>query len=84
MKDGRQHPDIIFTSHVHQIGYAAYEIRNKSAYKLMHAVVTPSWQMKTKYAHMVAPVAKNKIGGVHMLITEAGLVETPRFSILEA
>ncbi len=83
IKDGQKHPDIVFTGHVHQPGYAPYETREKMVYKLMHGIITPSWQMKTRYAHMAAPVAKNKIGGVYQLITAGGMIGTPVFSVLE-
>lgn len=83
IKDGTRHPDIVFTGHVHQPGYAPYETREKMVYKLMHGIITPSWQMKTRYAHMAAPVAKNKIGGVYQLITADGMIGTPVFSVME-
>ena len=83
IKDGQRHPDIVYTGHVHQPGYAALETREKMTYKLMHAVITPSWQMKTRYAHMAVPVARNKIGGVMQLITADGMIGTPIFSVME-
>lgn len=83
IKDGQKQPDIIYTGHVHQPGYAVFETREKMTYKLMHAIITPSWQMKTRYAHMAAPVAKNKIGGVFQAITADGLIGTPVFSVME-
>ena len=83
MKDGTKPPQIVYTGHVHQPGWACYETREKMQYSLMHAIITPSWQMKTRYAHMAAPVAKNKIGGVMQLITADGLIGTPQFSVME-
>ena len=83
IKDGARQPDILYSGHVHQPGYAVFETRDKMQYKLMHAIITPSWQMKTRYAHMAAPVAKNKIGGVYQLITADGLIGTPQFSVME-
>lgn len=83
IKDSTPQPDILYTGHVHQPGYAVFETRERMQYKLMHAIITPSWQMKTRYAHQAAPVAKNKIGGVCQLITADGLIGTPRFSVME-
>ncbi len=74
LKDDESVPDIIYTGHVHQPYYAVVEIRNKMVFKIMHAIITPSWQLKTRYAYMVAPLAKNKIGGIYQLITGDGLV----------
>lgn len=83
LKDGERHPDIVYSGHVHQPNYAVFAPRSRMQFKLMHGVVTPSWQMKTRYAYMAAPVAKNKIGGVYQVITSAGLVGVPQFSVME-
>lgn len=83
MKDGERHPDIIYLGHVHSPIYSVLEVRNGMSYKLMHGVITPSWQQKTRYAFMVAPLDKNRIGGVHQLITAEGLIGAPVFSVMD-
>ncbi len=64
LKDGRRAPDIVYTGHVHDPTYSSYVYREKMNFKVMHGIILPSWQAKTEYAHMVASVARNKIGGV--------------------
>lgn len=83
LKNGERHPDIVFTGHVHQPYWTCQETRSSMTFGLMHGVITPSWQQKTRYAHMAAPVAKNRIGGVYMLITKDGLIDRPVFSVMD-
>jgi hypothetical protein len=84
MKDGERYPDIVYTGHVHQPYWGVFETRSNMTFGLMHGIITPSWQQKTRYAHMAAPVAKNRIGGVSMLITKDGLIAPPRFSVMDS
>jgi hypothetical protein len=48
----------------------------------MHGVILPSWQLKTAYAWMRAPVQKNKAGGIMQEIKADGTICIPRFSIM--
>lgn len=85
MKDDSETPDIIYTGHVHQPTYSTYVYRSKGfTFKTIHGIILPSWQMKTRHAYKVAPVAKNKIGGVYQLITADGMICPPVFSVMEA
>ena len=84
MKDQRRIPDAIYTGHVHNPTYANYVYRQKMDFKMVHGVILPSWQAKTRYAYMVAPVNRNKIGGVfHDITADGHMVMPPRFSILD-
>ncbi len=83
LKDGEAPIDIYYFGHVHQPYYAAVEARNKTNFRLIHGVITPSWQSKTTYALDKMPHAKNRIGGVMQLITADGLIGTPQFSVME-
>jgi len=82
MKDGIETPDIIYTGHVHNPTYATFETRKGMDYKIIHGIITPSWQAKNRYAWMKAPVSRNKIGGVIHEIKEDGTICVPKFSIM--
>lgn len=84
LKDGTRPPDIIYTGHVHVPNYTTLSYRKRGfEYGVMHYVITPSWQMKTRYAWQRAPVAVNRIGGVIHEIKADGLVTIPRFVVME-
>jgi hypothetical protein len=82
MKDGDKCPDIVYTGHVHNPSYSSYVYRNGMTFKTMHGIITPSWQSKTTYAWMRAPVSKNKIGGVIHEIKADGTICVPQFSVM--
>jgi hypothetical protein len=84
MKDGDPIPDILYTGHVHSPTYAAFVTRQKMEYKIMHGVILPSWQEKTRYAHMRAPVSVNRIGGIWQMITAGGLIGVPQFCVMDS
>lgn len=83
LKDGRKVPDIVYTGHVHDPTYSSYIYREKMNFKTVHGIILPSWQAKTEYAYMAAPVNRNKIGGVMQEIKADGTIAMPYFSILE-
>ena len=83
LKSGRKVPNILYTAHVHEPTYATYTHGEKNIYSTMHGIILPSWQAKTRYAHMVAPVSVNKIGGCTQLITAGGLIGVPQFCVME-
>ncbi len=82
MKDNTETPDIIYTGHVHQPTYSTYTYRNSMQFRNMHGIVLPSWQLKTRYAWKVAPVSKNRIGGVLHEIKADGTITVPQFSVM--
>lgn len=59
--------DFLFRSHLHRHhdSYEAHKTR---------AIVTPAWQLKTAYAHKVAPDSIADIGGVTCLVEPDGTV----------
>lgn len=81
-KDGTECPDVIYTGHVHDPTYAVYERRAGMDFKLMHGIILPSWQSKTSYGWQVAPVAREKIGGVIHEIKADGTITTPKFCVM--
>lgn len=81
-KDGSPTPDIIYTGHVHNPTYSTYTYRKDGMnFRNMHGIICPSWQAKTRYALMRAPVSVNKIGGVMQEIKADGLIGVPQFSV---
>jgi len=83
LKDVRRVPDIVYTGHVHDPTYSSYIYREKMNFKTIHGIILPSWQAKTEYAHMVAPVSRNKIGGIMQNINADGMIGVPYFSVME-
>lgn len=58
---GERHPDLALRAHVHKFGDSEHAYPTR-------VVITPSWQLKTSYAHMKATEELSDIGGVMMLI----------------
>ena len=84
LKDNTEIPDIVHTAHVHTPDYQPIGIRlNGYVYKIMHGIISPSWQKKTRYAHMVAPVQRNRIGGVYQEIKSDGTICIPKFCVMD-
>lgn len=84
MKDGRIPPTVFYSGHVHTPTYQTHTYRvNGYEYRTMHYIITPSWQTKTRYAWMKAPIHKNKVGGVIHEIKADGLVTIPRFLVMD-
>lgn len=84
VKDGRKIPSLIYTGHVHDPTYSTFMYREKFVFKQMGYIILPSWQEKTRYAHAVAPVAVNRIGGVTQTIYADGTIAMPQFHIMES
>lgn len=83
LNDKTPAPDIVYTGHVHNPTYNVHVYREKMDFRMMHGVIIPSWQAKTTYALMKAPVSKNKIGGVWHDIKADGTITIPKFSVME-
>lgn len=77
-------PSIVITGHVHQPTYDNFVANDEGTYKLVHGVICPSWQAKTRYANQKAPVAVNKIGAVTFEIKADGEIKTPAFHVMES
>ena len=84
LKDGTKIPDVVYTGHVHNPTYSPFGYRRGMCFKNMHGIILPSWQMKTRYAWMKAPVSRNKIGGVYHEIKADGTICIPQFCIMDS
>jgi hypothetical protein len=82
LKDERVIPDIVYSGHVHDPTYSSYVYRHRMNFKAIHGIVCPSWQMKTAYAYMRAPVSISKVGGVIHEIKADGTVAIPVFNVM--
>jgi hypothetical protein len=67
-RKGLRHPDIAVRSHFHRAfdSYTAHKVR---------VLQTPAWQLKTSYAHKVAPESLSDVGGVIVTIQPNGHTE---------
>jgi len=78
-------PDIVYTGHTHDPIWVPFGVRLPGfQFKQMHGVILPSWQAKTRFAYMVSPVGKNRIGGVIHEIKADGTIAVPNFYIMES
>jgi hypothetical protein len=83
MKAEQRAPDIIYNGHVHNPTYNTFVVGHKMKFRTIHGVILPSWQEKTRHAYKVAPIAKNKIGGVTHEIKADGTIGVPVFNVME-
>lgn len=77
IKTNQNPPDLIVTGHVHSPTYNVYVTPRNGSYHLIHGVICPSWQEKTRYAYKVAPVERNEIGAVYIPIMANGEIRIP-------
>lgn len=82
-KVGKRTPDLVISGHVHTPTYANYVYRTGSAFRLVHGVICPSWQMKTRHAYKVASVELNEIGSTFIEIKADGEIRLPHFELLD-
>ena len=83
LKENDQPPDIVYSAHTHNPVMSVFEHRNKMLFGLMYGIISPSMQIKTRYAHQRAPVKKNKVGMVYQEIKADGTICIPVFSVTE-
>ncbi len=83
VKDKLTSPDLVLSGHVHTPSYNSYVVNDRGKYRTIHAVILPSLQAKTRYAYKVAPVARNKIGGVIIEVSAQGDIRPPVFFLQE-
>ena len=77
MQEGIAPPDFVITGHTHNPYYENYVARRDGHYHIIHGLICPSWQQKTRYAYKVAPLVKNKIGMQHFTVTKDGHITDP-------
>lgn len=71
-------PDMIITGHTHLPCYQTYIMRDV----ILHGLICPSWQEKTKFGYAVAATDKNEIGAIFITITKDGHILPPLMPIL--
>ncbi len=79
LQKNKEMPDIVVSSHYHRPIYSTYV----QDYLTIHGIILPSWQMKTRYAYMVAPFQVNQIGMSFIDITEQGFIKVHKPLLLE-
>jgi hypothetical protein len=70
-------PHMIITGHVHNPYWDTYTGRYEGAYFPVRGLISPSWQLKTRYANGKAPLVKNKVGLQYFTITADGQIGDP-------
>lgn len=81
VKDNDNPPDTIYSGHVHRNTYQIYVGMENGQPRLLHGVILPSWQFKTRFANKIAPADKNRIGGMMQVYTAGGDIRVPYFSV---
>lgn len=77
VKTARRPPDVVISAHSHTPTYNAYVISRDNGYHMIHGLICPSWQSKTRYAWKVAPTERNEIGAVFLEIRADGEIRMP-------
>jgi len=70
LKEGFIMPDFISTSHYHKATLGSYS----QNWKTYQAMITPSFQMKTRFGQKVAPFQRNDIGLGLIEVSPSGLI----------
>jgi hypothetical protein len=78
-KTGITPPDVVFSGHTHTATYTNFVMRRGGGFHIMHGIVCPSWQEKTRFGYKVASVDRNEIGAVFVTITADGDIRVPKF-----
>lgn len=80
-KDGLQKLDVVWSGHTHGHTYSNYIARECNQFHIMHGIIAPSWQAKTRYGYKVVPHVVNSVGGVYMKIGVDGSINVPKFVV---
>ena len=81
-KDGFCRIDALWSGHTHGHTYANHISRIKDGnFHVMHGIICPSWQAKTRYAWGKVPLAVNSVGGTFVNIGADGTFGVPRFVV---
>ena len=80
-KDGLPPIDVLWSGHTHGHTYNTHIARKRSDFHVLHGVICPSWQAKTRYALGKVAMAVNSIGGVYARVSVDGLMGVPRFVV---
>jgi hypothetical protein len=82
-KIDRRPPNILISGHVHTAAWNMYVAREKAGYHVVHGIICPSWQAKTRFVYKAAPMEVNEIGAVFLEIAADGQIGTPHFELME-
>lgn len=81
-KDGLHRIDVLWSGHTHGHTYTTHIARERDGnFDVMHGVILPSWQSKTRYAYGKVPLVVNSVGGAYVKIGADGSFGTPRFVV---
>ncbi len=79
LKENRAMPDLVISSHYHKATMSSYS-QNWETY---HAMITPSFQMKTRFGQKVAAFQRNDIGLGLAEVSANGLIKIHRPLLME-
>lgn len=71
LKEQREMPDLTISSHFHKATMASYS----QNWKTYYAMITPSFQMKTRHGQKVSAFQRNDIGVGLVEVSENGLIK---------
>lgn len=81
-KDGLSQIDVLWSGHTHGHTYSTHIARERDGqFHVLHGIICPSWQAKTRFALMKVPLAVNSVGGTYMRIGVDGSIGVPRFVV---
>lgn len=81
-KDGFPRIDALWSGHTHGHTYANHVARTRDGqFHIMHGIILPSWQAKTRYAYGKVPLVINSVGGAFVKIGADGTFGVPRFVV---
>ena len=83
VQEGNTPPDFIVTGHSHKPYYTPYCGRLNGDYHLVHGMICPSWQSKTRFGYKVAALQKNKIGMQWFTVTKDGHITQPKEMVMK-
>jgi len=68
LEDGRRIPDCIISGHYHQDVYDVFTRKDK----MMHGIILPPWQLKTRFGYRVAAAELDGVGIRTVFVPEFG------------
>lgn len=78
-KEGLRPIDFVWSGHTHGHTYNTHVVRMNGSFHVLHGVICPSFQAKTRYAYGKVPTAINSVGGVYLYISVDGRMGEPKF-----
>jgi len=75
--EGYHPPHFVITGHTHKPYWSDFIGRYNGGYHRIQGMICPSWQSKTRYGFMRAPMQRGKIGLQYFVITKDGIIGEP-------